>query len=66
MDMLFEMLQKLGGGRGDIHMDNVHSMSFVIVYIYIVYFILTYKYVIPKSLIYLIYLSFSPLTLDVH
>ena len=48
MDMLFEMLKKLGGGRGDIHMDNVHSMSFVIVYIYIVYFILTYKYVIPN------------------
>ena len=66
MDMLFEMLKNLGGDRGDIHMDNVHSMSFVIFYIYIVYFILTYKYVIPKSFIYLIYLSFSPLTLGVH
>ena len=29
MDMLFEMLKKLGRGRGDIHMDNVHSMPFV-------------------------------------
>ena len=66
MDMLFEMLKKLGGGRDDIHMDNVHSMLFVIFCIYIVYFILTYKYVIPKSVIYLIYLSFSPLTFDVH
>ena len=39
MDILFKMLKKLGGGRGDIHMDNVHSMllSFFIFILFTLY-----------------------------
>ena len=64
--MHFEISNEAGGGWDDAHMNNVYSMSFGIFYIYIVYFILLYIHAIPKSFIYLIYLSFRPLPPGAH